>query len=93
MSAREEAWSEYRETIGWIADEQVVEVMSEGARDDFHGGWDAAIAHAAQIAERFVDHYPEDIFIPGGDSIDARSADVIRRMAPSIAREIREDEQ
>jgi len=47
------------------------------------------IEACAQVAQRFVDHYPEDIWIPGGGSIDARSADVIRHMAPVIAEDIR----
>ena len=43
----------------------------------------------AVIAERFVDHYPEDIFLPEGTSVDAQSARVIRLMAPVIADAIR----
>ena len=49
----------------------------------------AALEEAAVIAERFVDHYPEDIFTPEGTSVDAQSARVIRSMAPVIASEIR----
>lgn len=46
----------------------------------------------AQIIERFVDHYPEDIFTPEGTTMDAHSARVIRIMAPAWAAAIRESD-
>lgn len=50
----------------------------------------------AETAERVVQfmlswlqQYPDDVFIPGGQSRDAIAADTLRRMLPTIAKDIR----
>lgn len=44
----------------------------------------------ATFVEDYVKAYPEDVFVPGGCSPDAIAADTLRKMLPTIAREIRE---
>lgn len=54
-----------------------------------------ALELAAQIVDRYLAAYPENIFIPPvpgqhGKTVDACSAAALRAVLPNIARDIRE---
>lgn len=50
----------------------------------------SGLEQAAKIAKKWADYYPSDIFLPGGESLDARSAAHGRHVAAGIEKDIRE---
>lgn len=96
MSKADEAAVEYAKSRFDATPEEV-----PGLAEDYRAGFDEGLRVAAGMAAQFVAHYPTDIFVPldparnrganallasNGFTRDAISADVIRSMAPAIAR-------
>ncbi len=61
-------------------------------RSAYRRGLEDATFDAVEVVQRSLDHYPEDLFPPDGESLDCKSAKWARNLLGGIIRDIKEND-